>query len=154
MPHYKGEEDIRRVKSEMVKHREDGMDLVDCAELAGTSYETMLRWRKADAIFDRALQTAWKRYKKSLLVAVKRRDPKYLAQNDFPDRFKKDAENPMLAQLNQFFISYDVLTKDLLGINPRTIGSNSGSEAPGVTAGGVQATDGSLGSGESTPRER
>lgn len=80
-------EEQARAKKIMIENRKAGMDVEDCAILAGVSKDTLYRWKKADLTFNTNFSQAWFEYKKSLIGNVKKKDAKFLLQTDFRERF-------------------------------------------------------------------
>lgn len=99
------------IKKSAVHFRSLGHDLKDCALLSGISLATLKKYQTADTQFNLDLQSAWAKYKGRLIEKVEDKDPKYLLQNDFPERFAKEKEAPN-SMINAF-IGYDELAKQL-----------------------------------------
>lgn len=99
-------------KKSCIAFREDGMDLKDCALMCGYALGTIKNWQAEDEQFMNDMAAARARYKQKLIKKVTDKDPKYLLQNDFPERFKKDKE---VEQPNNtaVFVGYDKLAQQL-----------------------------------------
>lgn len=102
-------------KKAMVYFRELGYDKKECALMAGYSLDTLKDWAHDDPEFSLALAQGWMKYQGTLIQKVKDKDPKYLLQNDFPKRFKKDKEIEKPDQTINF-IGYDQLAARLAGL--------------------------------------
>jgi len=116
---------VASTKESVVAFRELGYSLKDCALLSGISTSTLTRYQEDDSEFVTAIQAAWAKYQGRLIKKMEDKDPKYLLQTDFPERFKKDKDEAQ-TQIAAF-IGYDQLAERLANLLSGNVqGSNPG----------------------------